>query len=201
MDGLDGGDNHCFPVHGKQVRGERLQPERTPQITLDLLHRHTLLAVLIRTVVLAGIWWVLTENRGGWGFGVPAAVAVACISLLLNPPATHTLRVHHLPGFVLFFLIQSLRAGWDVAVRTVSPSLPLQPAILSVPLMLPAGAPTWWLMLVVSLLPGTLSTHLNDRTLELHCLDEGLDVVADIREAERRIALLFGQVPSSGATP
>lgn len=178
-----------------------MQSKKTPRNNLDQQHGHTLLAFLIRTVVLAGIWWVLTENRGGWGFGVPAAVAVACLSLLLTPPATHALRVYHLPGFVLFFLVQSLRAGWDVAVRTISPSLPLQPAILSVPLMLPAGAPTWWLMLVVSLLPGTLSTHLNGRTLELHCLDEGLDVVADIREAERRLALLFGQVPSSGATP
>ena len=173
-----------------------MQPKRTPRITLDLLHHHALLAVLIRTTLLAGIWWMLTENRGGWGFGVLAALAIACISLRLTPPATHTLRVLHIPGFFVFFLVQSLRAGWDVAVRTVSPSLPLQPTILSVPLTLPAGAPTWWLMLVVSLLPGTLSTHLKDRSLEVHCLDERLDVVGGVRETERRLARLFGHAPS-----
>ncbi|MBM9535688.1 Na+/H+ antiporter subunit E [Desulfobulbus alkaliphilus] len=173
--------------------------EKIPRINRNSRHGHKLLAVLIRTALLVVIWWVLTENQGGWVFGILSALMIACCSLLLTPPATHRLRVHRLPGFFLFFLVQSLRAGWDVAVRTVRPSLPLQPAILSVPLMLPAGAPTWWLMLVVSLLPGTLSAHLDGRTLELHCLDEGLDVVADVREAERHLALLFGQIPSSVA--
>jgi multicomponent Na+:H+ antiporter subunit E len=173
-----------------------LQPKPKPLISITQLSDRLLVPVLIRTALLVVIWWGLVENRGGWVFGALAALAIACISLRLTPPATHTLRVLHLPGFFVFFLVQSLRAGWDVAVRTVSPSLPLQPTILSVPLTLPAGAPTWWLMLVVSLLPGTLSTHLKDRSLEVHCLDERLDVVGGVRETERRLVRLFGHAPS-----
>jgi multicomponent Na+:H+ antiporter subunit E len=48
-------------------------------------------------------------------------------------------------------------------------------------------------MLVISLLPGTLSVRLHqDRTLEVHCLDSRLDVPGSVRETELQIAQLFG---------
>ncbi len=152
---------------------------------------------LVRAAMLALIWWVLTGSTDGWIFGGGAVLVVASLSLRLTPPAVFTPRLRHIPGFLAFFLLQSLRAGTDVALRTITPRLPLQPAILNVPLTLPAGAPTWLLMMVVSLLPGTLSTSLNDGTLELHCLDNGMDVIDAVGEVQRHIALLFGFPPAS----
>ena len=146
--------------------------------------------------MLAFTWWVLTGSVDGWVFGSVVVFAVASLSLRLTPATGFTPRLRHLPGFFVFFLLQSLRAGSDVAWRTVTPSLPLHPAILKVPLTLPAGAPTWMLMLVVSLLPGTLSTSLNDCTLELHCLDSGLEVIGAVRQVEQQVARLFGCAPS-----
>ncbi|AHE97023.1 cation transporter [Thioalkalivibrio paradoxus ARh 1] len=103
------------------------------------------------------------------------------------------MRVLRFPGFAAFFLWQSLLAGWDVARRTLDPKLPLQPEILHLPLALPAGAPTWWLMLTISLLPGTLSVRLHQqRVLEVHCLDSRLDVAGSVRETECQIARLYG---------
>jgi multicomponent Na+:H+ antiporter subunit E len=156
------------------------------------LPRRLIGSLLARAVLLALTWLVLVGNTDGWRYGFVAVAAIAFLSLRLSPPSSFTPRLRHLPGFLVFFLLQSLSAGADVARRTVSPRLPLHPAILNLPLTLPAGPPTWLLMLVVSLLPGTLSTSLCEGTLELHCLDSNLQVRDAIHEVERLIAKLFG---------
>ncbi|HRQ36134.1 MAG TPA: Na+/H+ antiporter subunit E [Chiayiivirga sp.] len=154
-----------------------------------------------RFALLAALWWVVTEGTGGWGFGVPLAALVATASLWLTPPTRHRLRLLHIAPFIGWFLVQSVIAGWDVARRILHPALPLRPAVLRLPLALPEGAPTWWLMLTLSLLPGTLSVQLEGRTLELHCLDEGIDVAASVDAAQRRLARLFGHEPTTRTEP
>lgn len=155
----------------------------------------------IRCSALVALWWILTEGDGGWGFAIVVIPLIAWLSLFGAPPQARPIRLARVPAFVIFFLHQSLRAGIDVAVRTLRPSLPLQPALLRIPLMLPPGAPTWWLMLIVSLLPGTLSVRLEANMLELHCLDDRLDVEDDLRQTEARIADLFGCSPSEPFGP
>ena len=150
-------------------------------------------AYALRLGLLLGVWWILSGSTEDWWFGLPLAVFAAAVSLWLTPPGRFRLRLHRMPFFAGFFLWQSLLAGWDVARRTLSPALPLRPEILHLPVVLPEGAPTWWLMLVISLLPGTLSVRLDEeRSLEVHCLDSRLDVPASVRETELQIALLFG---------
>jgi multicomponent Na+:H+ antiporter subunit E len=155
-------------------------------------------AYALRLALLLGVWWILTGSTGDWWFGLPLAVVAAAVSLWLTPPGRFRLRVLRMPAFAAYFLWQSLLAGWDVARRTLSPALPLHPEIVHLPLTLPPGAPTWWLMLIISLLPGTLSVRLHDdRTLEVHCLDSRLDVPGSVRETEEQIAGLFGLDPGA----
>lgn len=175
---------------GSWLQHDRLNVMNTHDWTTTLRARAH--AFALRGGVFAAVWWTLSEGDGGWGFGLPLALIVAALSLIHTPPARHLPRIHRLPGFVAYFMLQSLRAGWDVARRTVRPDLPLQPALLRLSLRLPAGAPTWWLMNVISLLPGTLSVLLKGSVLELHCLDVAPTVVTDVREAEVRLARLFG---------
>ena len=158
----------------------------------------TLRAFSFRALALLLLWWMLSGGEG-WLFGGAASTLAAGLSLRLTPPAHYRLRALRIPRFVAFFLLQSLRAGWDVARRTLHPALPLAPAFLRLAPRLPDGAPSWWLMLVVSLLPGTLSVQRQGRSLEIHCLDAGLDVEADVRHAEAQIAQLFGL--DTGADP
>jgi multicomponent Na+:H+ antiporter subunit E len=147
----------------------------------------------LRWLMLVCVWWVLVTDLQGLGFGLAVAAAAAGVSLWLSPPARHCPRPLRLPAFAGFFLYQSLLAGWDVARRTLHPALPLQPEILHLRLALPVGAPTWWLMLTTTLLPGTLSVRLHrHQVLEVHCLDARQDVRGSVRETERRIARLFG---------
>jgi len=149
-------------------------------------------AYLLRLGILLAVWWILSGSSSDWWFGLPLAIVAAAVSLWLTPPGRFLLRPHRIPGFAAFFLWQSLLAGWDVAKRTLSPALPLNPEILRIPMALPPGAPTWWLMLTISLLPGTLSVRLHqDRILEVHCLDSRLDVAGSVRETEVQLARLF----------
>lgn len=149
-------------------------------------------ALALRTLMLAAVWWALTEGDGGWGFGLLLALLVSALSLLHTPPAANVPRLHRVPGFVAYFLMQSLLAGFDVARRILHPRLPLNPRLVRVPLRLPAGAPTWSLMILISLLPGTLSAQLDAAELELHCLDMDGNVLAEVRKAEVQLARLFG---------
>lgn len=145
----------------------------------------------VRFALLAGGWWILTEGAGGWMMGLVLCAAVTAVSLWLHPASRFRIRLLQLPGFVLFFLIQSLSSGWDVAQRTLKPDMHLQPGFVRVPLTLPTGAPTWWLMLTLNLLPGTLNVRLDGQTLELHCLDVRQDIHASVAQAEARLARLF----------
>ncbi len=152
-------------------------------------------AGLLRFALLTLAWWALTEGSGGWGFGLPLAAAAAAASLWLAPPARHAPTLARLPGFAAWFMWQSLVAGCDVARRTLAPALHLRPALVRVTLDLPDGAPTWWFMLTISLLPGTLSVRRDGREIELHCLDVALDAAEAAHDTERRIARLFAIGP------
>ncbi len=154
-------------------------------------------ASLSRLSILLVIWWILTDGTGAWWFGLPLATVATVTSVWLTPPARYRLRLTRIPGFALYFLQQSLLAGWDVARRIVAPRMPLNPEILRLPLILPSGAPTWWLMLTITLLPGTLSVRLHtDRVLEVHCLDADAGIAASVRRTERQLAELFGLPPA-----
>ncbi|CAM5454831.1 MULTISPECIES: Na+/H+ antiporter subunit E [unclassified Thauera] len=152
---------------------------------------NSLQAFSFRALALLLLWWTLSGGEGLL-FGLATASLAAALSLRLTPPATHRLHARRIPRFAAFFLLQSLRAGWDVARRTLHPALPLDPGLLNMATRLPEGAPCWWLMLVISLLPGTLSVRRHGNSLEIHCLDAGLDVDADLRQAETQVARLFG---------
>ena len=162
--------------------------------------RPTRFALLLRFALLCALWAVLA-NGEGWAFGVPGALIAAWLSLRLAPASAWRLRLLAVPRFVGWFLLQSLRAGWDVAWRTLHPALPLDPGMVRHCPTLPAGAPTWWLMLVISLLPGTLSVRLEGDMLELHCLDAHGEISADVQRAEAEIARLFGLSGHHGAVP
>lgn len=145
---------------------------------------------LVHCVVL---WLVLAAGEPeSWVVGVPAVLAAAVLSACTLPslrwsPAG-TLR------FWRFFLMESLRGGWDVARRAFHWRLPLSPGVVehrsrtSVPLVRVSVANT------LSLLPGTLTADLDDRNLYVHALDAGEEVAQSLVEAEEQVADLFGVV-------
>lgn len=147
----------------------------------------------LRILLFACLWWILAEGRpDGWLLGGVAVIAATWTSVALWPPAAHGMRLAALPGLLAFFLANSVRGGWQVALMALRGRRALQPAFLELPLNLPAGAPQILLINVLSLMPGTVGVELADDRLCLHVLHQDLPVVAAVRALERRIAVLFG---------
>ena len=153
----------------------------------------TITAISGRAVLLLLVWWALTEgDPSGAGFGLVITLSVTLISLRLVPPGTARVRVVPCVQFLLFFMGRSVAAGIDVARRLLSPALPVSPGYLTVYLTLPEGGPRWLLANTLSLMPGTLSVHLDGHRLDLHCLDTRDPIERDVRAVEWKVAQVFG---------
>lgn len=153
----------------------------------------TMKQAITRALLFAMLWWLLVEGRvDGWRMGGLAVMAATWASLVLYLPAPHGLRLGALPGFLAFFLFNSVRGGWQVAGMAWRGRQALRPVFLELPLTLPAGAPRILLTYALSLMPGTVGVELFNDRLRLHVLHQDLPVAAEAQALERRIAALFG---------
>ena len=150
-------------------------------------------ALLLRALIFALIWWALAEGRAdGWGVGLVFVALAVAASLRVWPPGPHRLSPTGLLRYAGFFLIQSVRGGFQVAAMAMRPRLALAPALFEIPLRLPPGPAVVLLTGTLSLLPGTLSVRLSGTTLGLHALDGRLPIEHEVRAAEAHVAHLFG---------
>jgi multicomponent Na+:H+ antiporter subunit E len=156
------------------------------------------------TPLLLALWWVLSDGApSGWIFGL-LAVAVAAGAVLSTAPLStaapqDTWRWAAFPAFAWYFVGRSLLAGLDVARRTLSPSLPLSPAIVRVATELPTERARVFLMATLCLLPGSLGVDLDEHIMTLHILDAPDNIEEDVRTAERFIGPLFAPRPAGPA--
>lgn len=126
-----------------------------------------------------------------WKIGIPMVAVAVWASLRLHPPGSNRFSVTALPGFALFFVFNSIKAGAQVALMALRPRIKLQPAILDIPLQLEDEAAQIFLASLLSLLPGTLSAGLVEGGLKLHVLDDRLPTKQSVLEAELQIARLL----------
>ncbi len=150
----------------------------------------------MRALLLALLWWILTEGRhDGWLLGAVAVFAATWTSIALLPPGKRHIRFAGLLGFLRFFLWNSIRGGIQVAGMALRGRAALQPGMLELTVTLPPGGPSMLLVNVLGLMPGTTGVEMRDATLRLHVLDERLPIVAEVRALEAAIVRLFGGSP------
>lgn len=140
-------------------------------------------------VLLAALWLALTGGAG-IGFGALAVALAALASARLAPLQFTRFSLPGLLRFAVYFLGRSVAGGIDVALRALSPGLPLHIVDSRYTLTLPPGQARTVFAGVVSLLPGTLARDLAGDTLWVHSIAG--DPHADLRMLERRVAALFG---------
>lgn len=149
-------------------------------------------ALLFRLVLYTVLWWGLSEGRlpsilPALGFIVlTTGVSFSCI-----PPGRWNIRVTALPGFLIFFLVQTFLAGMDVARRAFHPQLPLAPDVVAYTLQLPRQSAKIFFVWTVSLLPGTASVALEENQVLIHVLDKHQAQQDKLQSIEERIARLF----------
>ncbi|WP_179957462.1 Na+/H+ antiporter subunit E [Exilibacterium tricleocarpae] len=165
-------------------------------------------AWLPRLAIFAALWWLLAEGvAASWTVGAVAVLGASWLSLLLAtrlaPATTATsaagISAIGLLRFIPYFLYQSLRGGLDVARRALRPDLPVSPGFIEYRLQwLPDTGARLFFMNIISLLPGSLSVEFDADGGVVHLLNkENLDT-QELRECERRVALLFGIDVASG---
>lgn len=148
---------------------------------------------LARLALLALVWLGLNgADWRSWIVGGPVVFAAAWISATLVPDTRWHWSVRGALAFCGFFLRESLRGGWDVACRALSPRLALTPAIVCVPFLLPPGAARVFFCGAINLLPGTAVIAIAKDDLCVHVLDYSPRVEEELRDLERRVAALFG---------
>ena len=144
-------------------------------------------------------WLIIAEGElSSLVIGVPLSLLAAGVSIALRPQGFPRVSPSGLVRFSLFFAVESVRGGIDVALRAYRPAMPLDPACVTYPLRLEDSFQRVFFSVVVSLLPGTLSASFRDDALIVHALDRTQRVADGLADLERRVADLFG-VPLEGA--
>ncbi|MDP3586333.1 MAG: Na+/H+ antiporter subunit E [Thiobacillus sp.] len=153
----------------------------------------TVRAVLWRSALFAVLWWALTDGRpDSWGVGSVSVAFATTVSIYLLPPVNTYVSRIGLLRFLVFFIVQSLRGGAQVAGFALRPRMGLRPGFHEIDLRLPEGIGRVLLANTLSLLPGTLSVELQGNRLCLHVLDERAPTETEVRAAESRLADLLG---------
>ncbi|MCW4353962.1 Na+/H+ antiporter subunit E [Hoyosella sp. YIM 151337] len=155
-------------------------------------------AVALRIVLFGLLWWVITE--GEWGVLHYALLVVpisAALSLWLLPPRERRgavmRRTASVIGLLGWFLWQSVRGGADVAVRALRRPVDLDPSVFTYRTGLPDGLGRVALVVLCSLMPGTLSVGLDDAEVRIHTLDQEMGSRDQLAELEQRLGAVLGK--------
>ncbi len=155
--------------------------------------RITPFGALLRISSFLIAWWAFTEGSWKeWGVGVVVVIAASLASFHILPLRSWKWSLTGLFAFVPYFLLQSFLGGWDVAVRALRPSMPLNTNLITYRTRLPGNLPRVFLIWVISLLPGTASVQIEDDEVTIHVLNEDESFTPKMKDLEDRIGRIFG---------
>ncbi len=151
-------------------------------------------AAVMRFTLFLLLWLVLIGS--GWGnlaAGVPAAALAAWVSLRLLPQTGRRLSLSALSAMLVRLPGQSLIAGIDVALRALSPAMPLRTGIVAYPTRIPPGPEREAFRALMSLQPGTLPVGEDEAgAILFHCLDLDQPVANQLAAEEARFLRILG---------
>lgn len=142
-------------------------------------------SILVRTILFCGLWLTVAGFRPqDLPIGLAAAVGAAWTSMRLAPPASRDRAPLPVLMLVWRFLRGSIVAGFDVALRALSPRMNLKPGFVACPLAVPAGDMRNVFCFYQSLQPGVLPTGVENGDLILHGLDTRQPIRSNVASDE-----------------
>lgn len=149
-------------------------------------------SILIRFLFFSLLWLVISEAAlSALWVGLPVVLICVFISLKLMPPIGFALSPFAWLRFIQFFLVQSVKSGFDVAKRAVSTPVNIHPCFREINISLKNPFSRVLFAVVVSLLPGTLSVDLNEKGAYIHALEEKFLADEQFEEIESILRPLF----------
>jgi multicomponent Na+:H+ antiporter subunit E len=138
------------------------------------------------------LWKVCTGyDPESWVLGVPAA-GLFTYFVVLGSENEPRIRIRAVPGFLVYFLIQSFKTGVDVARHALTTGQHVHPGFTQYRSRLPEGSPRAVFANMISLLPGTLSWSLIDDMHKIHMLQGNPLAYEELAELESRVGKLYG---------
>jgi multicomponent Na+:H+ antiporter subunit E len=158
-------------------------------------------AILVRGVAYFAVWMTMAGGQlGDVAPGLVAAALTTWVSLVLLPldPAFAEVRPLAVLRLALRFIWGSVVAGFDIARRAFSPSLPLKPGYLTYPVALPPSTSRNLFTSMTSLMPGTLPAGSDESgRLIYHCLDVEQPVLEELGREEAQLVAALGAAPGA----
>jgi len=153
------------------------------------------LRLFVGTLIYGVLWVVLSgyENPSSWIIGIPAVIAASWAHSRLSSPGRKALSARGILRLLPFFIRESFRGGIDVARRVIGWQLDVEPGVFDYQFRLAAPVERVLFVVLVSLLPGTLSADLQGDRMRIHTLDLRVDATAELDRLERLVAACFGE--------
>lgn len=152
------------------------------------------ISFLKRLAFFTGGWFIFLggPELGDLWLAILIIIITTVASILAVPPRQWVLSPLGLALFFPYFIIASLRGGWNVGRRVFFKTVSVDPTFLTIE---HDRHPQKTLVLawVISMLPGTVSCQIKDGTIEVHVLDKNLPVVEDIEDLKIRINGIFAK--------
>ena len=146
------------------------------------------------TLVLLGLWLLLSQSLNPWHVGIGLVSAVAVVWLNTEPRATseHRASITHVLTYVPWLLVRILAGGLHLSYLILHPKLPIKPRLFRYRTKLKHDTGVVLLSNSITLTPGTITVEAGDDGLVVHAMDaeSARDLTSD--RLEHRIAALFG---------
>lgn len=137
----------------------------------------------IITIVLFSVW-VLLNNSYEPIILIIGAVVSILIALIFCTKCSVFSQIKLSPkslfysiAYLFVFMIELIKSNLDVAIRVISPKLPINPGIVKVKTVLNTELGRMILANSITLTPGTLSVDIRDEFIYVHWINvEGKDI-------------------------
>ncbi len=157
---------------------------------------------VLSMIILYGLWVVIAGTDSDEliaGFAVALLMSLVFSSRLsmlaevrLNPRS-----LVRMPIYILIFLRELVKSTLDVAVRVISPSLPINPGIVKVKTKLKSRLGRIVLANSITLTPGTMTVETDGEYFYIHWIDIQADDIdaasaAIVHTFEKHLEVIFG---------
>lgn len=147
----------------------------------------------VKTAGFAALWLVLAEGDGAsWWFGLPFVLAAAWSTRRVPALRPRGWSPVGLVVFVVHFVGESVMSGIDITLRACRPRMGLHPAFVRYALRLSSKRARFLFVHAITLMPGTLSAHLEGDELVVHVLDRRSPYREDLERLELLTAYACG---------
>jgi multicomponent Na+:H+ antiporter subunit E len=151
---------------------------------------------LFGAALFFGALWVVLAgyaDLSSWIVGIPTIFASIWANDRLTNRKQKGISITGILRLMPIFLLESFKGGIDVSRRVIGRRIDVQPGLFGYQIRVAAPAGRVLFVVLVSLLPGTLSADLQGDHLRVHTLDTGNDAAAELDRLENLVAGCFGE--------